>query len=120
MKLSSTVIVSSSIYTSLRFVKQFEVVRRTSINVYFKSTVKSCHLCILICITSSWGFTSGSDSEESACNAEDLGSIPGLERSSGKGNGYLLQYPCLKHSLERGAWWDIVHGITESQIQLSD
>ena len=92
MKLSSTVIVSSSIYTSLRFVKQFEVVRRTSINVYFKSTVKSCHLCILICITSSWGFTSGSDSEESAFNVGDLRLVPGLGRSPGEGHGSPFQY----------------------------
>ena len=38
------------------------------------------------------GFPSGSDGKESACNAGDLGSIPGLERSPGEGNGYPLQY----------------------------
>ena len=92
IKLFSKVMVSSSIYTSLRFVKQFEVVRRTSINVYFKSTVKSCHLCILIYITSSWGFTSGSDSEESPYNMGDPSSVPGLGRSPGEGHGNPLQY----------------------------
>ena len=38
------------------------------------------------------GFPGGSDGKESACNAGDLGSIPGLGRSSGEGNGYPLQY----------------------------
>ena len=38
----------------------------------------------------------GSDGKESACNAEDLSLIPGLERSAGKGNGYPLQYSCLR------------------------
>ena len=47
------------------------------------------------------------------CNAGDPGSITGLGRSSGEGNGNLLQYSCLENSLPRGAWWAIVHGITE-------
>ena len=38
-----------------------------------------------------WGFTGGSDGKEYACNAEDLGPIPGLGRSPRKGNGYPLQ-----------------------------
>ena len=46
---------------------------------------------------------SGSDGKESACNAEDPGSMPGLERSSGEGNGYTLQYSCLGNPMERGA-----------------
>ena len=41
-------------------------------------------------------------------------SIPGLERSPGEGNGKPLQYPCLENLMNRGAWWDAVHGITES------
>ena len=50
----------------------------------------------------------------------DLGSIPGSGRSSEEGNGHLLQYSCLENSMNRGAWWVEVHGITESQIRLSD
>ena len=42
------------------------------------------------------GFPGDSDGEESACNAGDLGSIPGLGRSPGEGNGNPLQYSCLK------------------------
>ena len=60
------------------------------------------------------GFPGGSDSKESACNAGDLGSIPGLGRSSGEGNGYPLQYSCLENSMDRGAWQAIVHGVAKS------
>ena len=49
------------------------------------------------------GFPGGSDSEESACNAGDLGSIPGSGRSSGEGNGNSLQYSCLENSMDKGA-----------------
>ena len=42
------------------------------------------------------GFPGVSDGKESACNAGDLGLIPGLERSPGEGNGYPLQYSCLE------------------------
>ena len=45
-----------------------------------------------------------SDSEESVCNAGDLGSIPESGRSPGEGNGYPLQYSCLENSMDRGAW----------------
>ena len=51
-----------------------------------------------------WGFPGGSDGKNSACNAGDSGSIPGLGRSPGEGNGDPLQYPCLENSMDRGAW----------------
>ena len=50
-----------------------------------------------------WGFPSSSDSKASACNAGDRGSIPGLGRSPGEGNGNQLQYPCLENPMDRGA-----------------
>ena len=65
-------------------------------------------------------FPSGSDGKESACNGGDLGSIPGSRRSPGEGNGYPLQYHCLENSMDRGAWWAIVYGVTKSQTRLSD
>ena len=46
------------------------------------------------------GFPGGSDSKESACNAGDLGSIPGLGRSPGEGNGNPLQYSGLENSMD--------------------
>ena len=62
----------------------------------------------------------GSDSKKSACNAGDLGSIPGSERAPGEGNGNPLQHSCLENPMDRGAWWATVHGITKSQTQLSN
>ena len=50
-------------------------------------------------------------SKESACNAGDLGSIPGLGRSPGEGNGNPLQYSCLENPMDRGAWLATVHGV---------
>ena len=50
------------------------------------------------------GFPGGSDGKVSTCNAGDLGSIPGLERSPGEGNGTPLQYSCLENPMDGGAW----------------
>ena len=61
------------------------------------------------------GFPGGSTDKESACNAGDLGSIPGSGRSHGEGKGYPLQYSGLENSMDC-----IVHGVAESQTQLSD
>ena len=64
-------------------------------------------------------FPAGSDGKESAYNAGDPGSIPGLGRSPGEGNGYPLQYSCLEKSMDRGVWWATVHGVTRSWTRLS-
>ena len=66
------------------------------------------------------GFPGGSDSKESACNAGDLGLIPGSGRSPGEGNGNPLQYSCLENSMDRGAWWATVYAVAKSQTQQSD
>ena len=50
------------------------------------------------------GFPGGSEVKASACNAGDLGSIPGSGRSPGEGNGNPLQYSCLENPMDRGAW----------------
>ena len=60
------------------------------------------------------GFPGGSAGKESACNAGDLGSVPGLGRSPGEGNSYPLQYSGLENSMDC-----IVHGIEKSQTRLS-
>ena len=65
-------------------------------------------------------FRDGSDVKESACNAGDQGSIPGLGRSLGEGYGHPFQYSCLENSMDRGAWWPAVHGVAKSWTQLSD
>ena len=61
------------------------------------------------------GFPGGSEVKVSACNAGDQGSIPGLGRSPGEGNGNPLQYSRLENSVEGGAWWATVHGVTKSR-----
>ena len=66
------------------------------------------------------GFPGGSDGKESACNAGDLGSIPGSERSPGEGNGNLLWYSCLENSMNRGAWRATKHWVAKSQTRLSN
>ena len=59
-------------------------------------------------------FPGGSEGKESTCNAGDSGSIPGLGRSAGEGNGNPFQYSCLENPMDRGAWWATVHGVTNS------
>ena len=48
-------------------------------------------------------------SKESACSAGDMGSVPGLGRSPGRGNGYPLQYSCQENPMDKGDWWATVH-----------
>ena len=51
------------------------------------------------------GFPGSSEVKASACNVGDPGSIPGLGRSPGEGNGNPLQYSCLENPMDGGAWW---------------
>ena len=62
-----------------------------------------------------FGFPGGSAGKESACNVGDLGLIPGVERSPGKGKGYLFQYSGLENSMDY-----IAHGVANSQTRLSN
>ena len=66
------------------------------------------------------GFPGGSEDKASACNAGDPGSIPGLGRSPGEGNGNPLQYSCQENPVDRGAWWATVDGVAKSRTRLSD
>ena len=66
-----------------------------------------------------WHFPDGSDGKKAACTVEDLGSIPGLGRSFGEGNGNLLQCSCLENSMDRGTWWATVHRVTKRGTRLS-
>ena len=65
-------------------------------------------------------FPGDSDSKASAYNAGNLGSIPGLGRSLGEGNGNPVQYSCLENSLDGGAQQASVHGVAKSQTRLND
>ena len=76
----------------------------------FKLRKRLCHV----------GFPGGSDGKEFAPSAGDLGLIPRLGRSPGKGSGNPLQYSCLGNWMDRGAWWATVHGVAKSLTQLRD
>ena len=71
---------------------------------YFKSTGERIRLPTPVFL----GFPGGSAGKESACNAGDLGSIPGLGRSSGGGHDHPLQYSDLENSMDC-----VVHGVAE-------
>ena len=62
-----------------------------------------------------YSFLCGSAGKESTCNAGDLGLIPGLRRSTGKGKGYPLHYSGLKNSMDY-----IIHAVTKSWTRWSD
>ena len=62
-----------------------------------------------------WGLPWWLSGKESACNGEDLASVPGLGGYPGEGNGNPLQYSCLENPMDRGAWWITVHGVAKSQ-----
>ena len=69
-------------------------------------------LILLAFISDDRGFPGGSDGKDSACNAGDLGLIPGVGRSPEERNGYPLQYSCLENPVDRGPWWSRVHKVT--------
>ena len=77
--------------------------------------LSSFFLCVLVERKNAFFFflRGGSDGKESACNAGDPASIPGLGRSTGEGNGNTLQYSCSENAIDRGDWWATVHEITE-------
>ena len=83
------------------------------IYIFFKS---------MCCVHIYMGFPDGRVVKNPSANAgdtRDMGSVPGSGRSSGEGNGNLLQYSCLENSMDKRAWRATVHGVTKSQTQLS-
>ena len=63
------------------------------------------------------GFPGGAVTNASA---GDVGSIPGSGRNPQEGNGNALQYSCLENSMDRGAWWTTVYGVTKCWTRLSE
>ena len=81
--------------------------------------LKSCLLSSVLYVHV-LGFLGGS-AVKSICKAGaagDTGSVPGLGRTPGRGNGNPLQYSCLENPMDRGAWPATVHGVAKSQTQL--
>ena len=66
------------------------------------------------------GFPGDSVVRTQPANEGDPGSIPGLGRSPGEGNGNPFQYSCLENPMDGGAWWATVHGVAKSWTRLSD
>ena len=62
---------------------------------------------------------SGKESACNAGNADDTGSVPGLGRTPGGGNGNPVQYSCLENPMDRGAWWATVHSVAKSQTHFN-
>ena len=65
------------------------------------------------------GFPRGSAGKESSCNAGRPRFDPWVGKTPGERSGNPLQYPFLENSMDRGAWWVTVHGVTKSQARLS-
>ena len=98
--------------------KGFGIVNKAEIDVFLEFSCffdGPADVGNLISGSSALSFPGGSDGKASACNAGDLGLIPGSGRSRGGGNDNPLQYSCLENSMGRGAWQVIVHGVTKSQ-----
>ena len=85
----------------------------------FAGEIKSLTGFFLRSVIRKLGIPGGSDGKESAYNVGDLGLIPRLGRSPGGGNGNPLQYSGLENPMDRGAWRATIHGVAESQTQLS-
>ena len=85
-----------------------------------RPTILSEHRCQVFSKRHKIGLPGGSEVKASACNVEDLGSIPGSGRSPGEGNGNPFQYSHLENPTDGGAWWATVHGVTKSRARLSD
>ena len=90
--------------------------------VFFSQFLLPCVLIELFHCLSYWDncVPQWLNSNASACNAGDLGLIPGWGRSPGGGNGNPFQYSCLENPMDRGVWWTTVHGLLKSWTWLSD
>ena len=85
----------------------------------FPSVQKALSQCCLKGYLHFRGFPGGSVGKQYACSAGDLGSIPGLGRSSGEWNGNPLRCSCLGNPMDRGACWAVDHGVAKSFHQVT-
>ena len=89
-----------------------KLIRRNLLHFYTRQTIREIKKIIPFLIASKRIKYLGinPDGKEAACNAGDLGLIPGSGRSPGEGSGYPLQYSCLENSMDRGTCQATVHG----------
>ena len=78
------------------------------------------YLSIFVKVLEIWASLVAQMVKAPACNAGDPGSIPGMGRTPGDGNGNPLQYSCLENPMDGEAWQATVHGVAKSQIRLRD
>ena len=103
-----------ALFLSLHIFRYSDIVSQVTKALLFPPSL-FC-LCSSERIISTGWLPGGSLGEESAYSARDPGSIPGMGRSPGEGTGTPLQYSCLENSMDRGAWWSKVHGVSESDM----
>ena len=100
------------IYPVYREIEIYKEICSMDLNMYLICICTyTCDIYIHVHIYIYVGFPSGSDDKESACSAGNSGSIPGVGRSCGEGNGYPLQYSGLENSMDRGALQATLHGL---------
>ena len=93
---------------------------RRGIGELVNLSVFTVNVFIIKLVTDVKGFPGGLDSQESTCNAGDLGSIPGLGRSPGGGHGNPLQFSCLENPHGQKSLVATVHGVPKSRTGLSN
>ena len=105
---------------NLRFMSELNRDQKTHLHDPQIHELTECRDGFCWFVRATMGFVGGSDHKRFACNAGDPGSILGLGRSPGEGNGYPLQYSCLENSLDRGAWKTTIHEVAKSWTRLSN
>ena len=90
------------------------------VSAYSKVDQLYVYICpLFFSVSFTFRFPSGWVYKESACNAGDPSSIPGLEKSTGEGNGYPFQYSCLGNLIDRGTCWTTVYGVPRVRHDLA-
>ena len=84
-------------------------------NFKFPLSAAFPHLSFVFLLRYNWVFPDDSEVKNLPANVENKGSIPGLGKSPGGGHDNPLQYFCLENSMDRGAWWDTVSGVSQGQ-----
>ena len=121
LNIQKTKIMASGPITSWK--KHRETVETVTNFIFLGSKITAdgdCSHEIKRCLLLGVFFPGGSEVKVSACNAGDLGSIPGSGRFLGEGNGNPLQYSCLENPMDGRAWWATVLEVAKSWTWLSD